>query len=51
MFDALCDWFKERGITAIEARVPSRHPIAQAFWRALGASELYEQMWLKLDKK
>jgi ribosomal protein S18 acetylase RimI-like enzyme len=49
LFDALKAWFRECGITQVEARVPSRHPVAQAFWRALGASELYEQMWLKLE--
>src|SRR5260221_1797776 len=49
MFDALKVWFRECGVSQIEARVPSRHPIAQAFWRALGASELFEHMWLKLE--
>lgn len=49
MFDALKGWFREQGVSQVEARVPSRHPIAQAFWRALGASALYEQMWLKLE--
>jgi ribosomal protein S18 acetylase RimI-like enzyme len=50
MLEALKLWFKERNLTHIEARVPNRHAIAQAFWRALGASELYDQMWLRLDK-
>ncbi len=49
LFDALKLWFHERGVAHIEARVPTRHAIAQAFWRALGATELYEQMWLKLE--
>ena len=49
LFDALKAWFRERHVTHIEARVPARHPVAQAFWRALGASELFEQMWLKLE--
>ena len=49
LFDALKGWFRERGVTHVEARVPVRHAIAQAFWRALGASELFEQMWLKLE--
>ncbi len=48
LFDALKNWFRGQGVTHVEARVPRRHPIAQAFWRALGATELYEQMWLKL---
>jgi ribosomal protein S18 acetylase RimI-like enzyme len=49
MFDALKGWFRERGVLQVEARVPHRHPIAQAFWRALGASVVSELMWLKLD--
>jgi ribosomal protein S18 acetylase RimI-like enzyme len=49
LFSALRSWFAERGVTQIEARVPVPHAIAQAFWRAMGASEMYEQMWLKLE--
>jgi ribosomal protein S18 acetylase RimI-like enzyme len=49
LFEALKGWFQERGVTHIEARVPHRHAVAQAFWRALGASEWYEHMWLKLE--
>ena len=49
LFDEMRKWFAARGVTHVEARVPVRHAIAQAFWRALGASELYEQMWLKLE--
>jgi hypothetical protein len=50
MLDALKVWFKSHSVTHIEARVPNRHAIAQAFWRAQGASEFYDQMWLRLDK-
>ncbi len=49
LFDGLKGWFAERGITHVQALVPARQPVAQAFWRALGASELYDQMWLKLE--
>jgi GNAT superfamily N-acetyltransferase len=51
LFDALKAWFVEQGVSTVEARVPYRHPVAQAFWRAIGASELYEQMWLKLERQ
>ncbi len=49
LFNALKDWFRDQGVTAVEARVPHRQPVAQAFWRAIGATELYEHMWLKLE--
>ena len=46
---ALKVWFKERGITQLEARVPTSQPIAQTFWRASGASVLSNHMWIKLE--
>ncbi len=45
---ALRAWFAEQGITQLEVRVPYRHPVAQAFWRALGARKTADQMWLKV---
>ncbi len=48
MFAALREWFRAQGVDHIESRVPAQHPIAQAFWRALGATRRFEQMWLKL---
>ncbi len=35
LLDALKVWFRARGVTQIQALVPARHPVAQAFWRAL----------------
>jgi hypothetical protein len=49
LFNALKDWFRDQGVTQVEARVPHRQPVGQAFWRAIGATELYEHMWLKLE--
>jgi ribosomal protein S18 acetylase RimI-like enzyme len=49
LFDALAKWLREQGIQQVVALVPHRHAIAQAFWRALGATALLDQMWLKLD--
>jgi GNAT superfamily N-acetyltransferase len=49
LFEALKGWFRDRGVTHVEARVPYRHAVAQAFWRALGATEWYEHLWLKLE--
>lgn len=39
LLDGLRGWFKEHHIDVIEAYVPQSHPIAQAFWRALGATD------------
>lgn len=48
LLDGLREWFRAQGVTHVEARVPYQHPIAQAFWRALGATKIVEQLWLKL---
>jgi GNAT superfamily N-acetyltransferase len=48
MYYALQDWFRAQRVTHIEARVPFRHPVAQAFWRAMGATKVSERMWLGL---
>ncbi len=48
LFELLSSWFRERGIQQVELRVPARDAIAQAFWRALGATQLYDYMWVKL---
>ena len=49
LFEALTSWFGERDVTHVQALVPAHQPVAQAFWRALGASELYDLMWLRLE--
>ena len=48
LLEALKDWFKEQGITRALALAPHRQPVEQAFWRALGATELTEVLWIKL---
>lgn len=48
LFEALKGWFVEQRASHVEARVPFHHPVAQAFWRAIGATKLYDQMWVKL---
>ncbi len=45
---ALRAWFAGQGITELEVRVPYRHPVAQAFWRALGAHKIADHFWLKI---
>lgn len=48
LLSALRTWFAEQGITALEVRVPYRHPVAQAFWRAIGAQKIADHFWLKV---
>ncbi len=48
MFRLLSAWLRTRGIDRVEVRVAARNPIAQAFWRALGATEFYDTLGLKL---
>lgn len=48
LFSALKKWFLERQIEQIIAQVPSRAAVEQAFWRAQGASNWMDGMWLKL---
>ena len=48
MFTALSSWFAANAITVISVEVPTREPIAQAFWRALGASETAHKLSVRL---
>ncbi|MHB8626288.1 MAG: GNAT family N-acetyltransferase [Aggregatilineales bacterium] len=48
MLEMMSAWFVAHGITAIEAHAPVHNPIAQAFWRAIGAVEVTQQMRIKL---
>lgn len=48
MLEALKGWFVSQQVSHMEARVPFHHPVAQAFWRAIGASKVYDQLWVKL---
>jgi hypothetical protein len=40
-------WFANQGIEHAIAAVPRRYPVEQAFWRALGATERVDLMWMK----
>lgn len=47
LLESLRSWFCEQGTTQLIAHVPRRQPVEQAFWRALGATELTDVMWIK----
>lgn len=39
LFHALRDWFRARGLTAIELQIVRANPASQAFWRKMGFSD------------
>lgn len=44
---ALQEWFRERDIQNVIASVPRLSAVEQAFWRAQGAVEWVDLMWMK----
>ncbi len=42
------EWLAARGVSSLIAHVPRRQAVEQAFWRALGATEWLDALWLKL---
>lgn len=48
LLEPLKDWFRQQGLSQALAYVPHRQPVEQAFWRASGATELTEILWIKL---
>ena len=44
LFGDLRQWFKERGLASIELDVLHRNPVSQAFWRALGFTDLIDRL-------
>jgi GNAT superfamily N-acetyltransferase len=43
----LKEWFATHGITALVTQVSHRQAVEQAFWRAQGAVEWVDLMWIK----
>lgn len=46
LLQPLREWFQQQGINQMVAYVHHRQPIEQAFWRALGATEWIDLMWM-----
>lgn len=42
---ALFDWFIQNGVTTYRLNAAHRNPVAQAFWRSLGADDLLDVLW------
>lgn len=47
LVEGLRAWFAARGVTQMMVWTPRRQPVEQAFWRALGAAEWMDGLWLK----
>lgn len=47
LLQPLREWFAAQGVEQIVAQVSRRSAVEQAFWRALGATEWMNVMWLK----
>jgi GNAT superfamily N-acetyltransferase len=45
LFRAAQQWFDEQAITTVAVGVPRFHPVEQAFWRGLGATEWQDPKW------
>ncbi|UCE85139.1 MAG: GNAT family N-acetyltransferase [Deltaproteobacteria bacterium] len=48
LVEAALEWLSLRGIARVEVRVASRNPEGQAFWRALGWSDLMDVLQRRL---
>jgi ribosomal protein S18 acetylase RimI-like enzyme len=51
LFNALEEWFRERGATHLQLQVLTSNPASQAFWRAIGCSDYSDMMWYDLEAK
>lgn len=47
LVEALRQWFREQGISAHTVLLPQRQALEQAFWRAQGAAEWMNLLWIK----
>ncbi len=48
LWEAARTWFAAQGLTRALAQVPRHVPVEQAFWRALGAVDAVDVLWMKL---
>jgi hypothetical protein len=48
LLQSVRDWLAAHRVTYILAYIPRRQAVEQAFWRALGATEWLDVLWMKL---
>lgn len=45
LYRAMADWFRERGVSAVELSAAVANPISQVFWRKMGFNDYMLRMW------
>ena len=45
------DWFSQRGINRIEARIATRNEVSTKFWRRVGYESYIERMFKQLGDR
>lgn len=46
LVDSAQVWLREQSVTRLSIQVPRRRAVEQAFWRALGAKEWMDTLWM-----
>lgn len=47
LVNAARDWLRAQGIEQAKVTISRRHAVEQAFWRALGAKDWFDCLWMK----
>jgi len=50
LVNAICKWFRQRGMQSIQLNVAHHNPTSQAFWRQMGCTDYLDHMWMRLDE-
>lgn len=45
LFEAMREWFREQGVLTMQLNAATRNPVSQAFWRAMGFTDLLDLLW------
>ena len=48
LFEAVANWFRERGVSHLRLMVAHNNPISQPFWRAMGCTDFMDVLWYDL---
>jgi ribosomal protein S18 acetylase RimI-like enzyme len=48
LFEAVANWFRERGVSHLRLMVAHNNPISQPFWRAMGCTDYMDVLWYDL---